>query len=100
MSSSWLSLHAFDIVPEGNPFDVEDRDAGPERAVRQHETRDILGRSDEVALAAEACLEFLAEALEQVNVLGFLAGKLKQRAHAVVVAGKLRTGMIDHVRQE
>ena len=31
LSVKFLAVaHAFDIVPEGNPFDVEDRDAGPE----------------------------------------------------------------------
>src|SRR5918995_7128990 len=59
--------------------------------------RDLLGRADEVALAAEALVELFPESLEQVNVFGFLAGELKKSAHAVVIAGKLRTGMIDDV---
>src|SRR5688572_15706678 len=93
-------FNALDVVSQGDPFDVQNRYADAQRAVRQHVTRNLLGRADEVARAAEALVELLRKTLEQVNVLGFLAGKLKKGAHAVVVAGKVRTGMIDDVRKD
>ena len=34
-----------------------------------------------------------------MDMLGFLPGKLEQRAHPVIVAGKLRPGVINHVGQ-
>jgi hypothetical protein len=34
-----------------------------------------------------------------VNVLGFFAGKLQERAHAVIVSGKLWPHMVNDVRQ-
>ena len=49
---------------------------------------------------AEAALELLAEALEQLDVLGLFAGELQQRAHAVVVRLKLRPGMVEHERED
>ena len=41
-----------------------------------NDCRNVLGRSNEVALAAEAGFELLTESLEQVNMLGLFSGKL------------------------
>ena len=81
--------HALDVMAHGDPLDVQDRHADPQRAVREHEPAHVFGRTDEVAMAAEAVLEFLAEALEEVDVLRLLAGELEQRAHPVVVPRSL-----------
>ncbi len=35
-----------------------------------------------------------------MNVLGFFAGELKQRPYSIIVAGKLRPGVVDDVRQD
>ncbi len=35
-----------------------------------------------------------------MNVLGFFTGELKQRPYSIIVAGKLRAGVVDDVRQD
>ena len=44
-----------------------------------------------------ARFEFLAEAFEKVNMLGFLAGKLQKRARPVIVARELWPSVVDDV---
>ena len=60
---------------------------------------DVLGRADERAGARKALLEVLAEGLEQMDMLGLLAGKLQQRAHPIIVAGEMGAGVFDDVRE-
>src|SRR5205085_7640113 len=43
--------------------------------------------------------EFLAEALEQLNVFGLFTRELQQRAHAIIVAPELRPRVVQHERQ-
>ena len=50
--------------------------------------------------AAEPALELLAEAPEELDVLGLLAGEPQQRAHPTVVGVQLRPGVIEHERQD
>jgi len=76
---------------------MQDRNADPERAVRQNKFLHVLSRSDKFAGAAEARFEFLAEAFEKVNMLGFLAGKLQKRARPVIVARELWPSVVDDV---
>src|SRR5262245_40998144 len=90
-------LHAFDVVPESHPLDVQDRNRDSQGTVRKHEPLHILCGTDKVALVAEACFEFLAEALEKVNVLRLLAGKLEQSTDLVVVSRELRPRVVNHV---
>jgi hypothetical protein len=49
---------------------------------------------------AETMLKRFTEALEDVDMFGLFAGELQQRAHAIVVALKLRAGVIQHERQD
>src|SRR5688572_14444707 len=77
--------HTFDIVPLRHPFDVQDRDRDTERFVCEDLLRDRRRRSDDLALRSEVRREFLAEYLEELDVLSFLACELKKRTHAVIV---------------
>src|SRR5690606_15869467 len=53
-------------------------------------------RPDDLAFDRETAGERRVEALEQMNVLGFLAREIEQRAHAIIVIVQLRPSMIEH----
>src|SRR5262245_21909485 len=86
-------LDALDIVPQGPPLDVENRQCNSQRAVREHKLCHIIRRADKFTVAAETVLEFFAKAFEEVNVFGFLAGESQQSPDPVVVARELRASM-------
>ena len=48
----------------------------------------------------EAIFKLLSKTFEELNVFGFFAGKLQQRAHAIIVAVQLRTSMVQDKRQD
>ena len=52
--------------------------ADRERIVAEHLGADRFGRADHLALDREAAHERCVEALEQMDVLGFLAGEVEQ----------------------
>ena len=68
--------------------------------VREHGAGDLLRRTDDLAAAAEPALELLAEALEELDVLGLLAGEAEQRAHPTGVGVQLRAGVIEDEGQD
>ena len=90
---------AFDVMPERDPLDMQDRNPDSQRTVGQDKSVDIFCRTDKVALAAETCFEFLPEALEKMNMLRLFAGELEQSTDTIVVARELRPCMVDHVRE-
>ena len=67
--------------------------------MRQYGAGNRFGWPNYRALGAEAVLKLLPEALEELDVFCFFAGKLKQRADALVIPLKLRPGMIQNERQ-
>src|SRR5215472_17443056 len=93
-------LHALDIVSQGHPLDVQNRERHSQSAVRENKLCYIIRWSNELTLAAETLLEFFAESFKEVNVFGFLAGESQQSPDPVVVAGKLRPSMIHHVGED
>jgi hypothetical protein len=84
----------------GHPFDHQDHQTDRERIVAEHLGADRLGRADHLALDREAALERVVEALEQMDVLGFLAGEVDQGAHAPVVAAQRGPRVIEQERQD
>lgn len=86
--------YALDIVSLGHPLDVENRERHSQRAVREHKPCHIIRGANEITLVAETLLEFFAEAFEEVNVLGFLAGKSEQGPDPVIISGELRSRVI------
>src|SRR5262245_54803599 len=92
-----IILNPFYVVPQSHPLDVQDRNPDSQRTVRKHEPLHILCGANKVALVAEASFEFLAEALENVNVLRLLAGKLERSTDLVAVSGELRPRVVNHV---
>ena len=69
-------LDAVEIVKLRHPLDVEDHQGDGERIVAEDLGGDRLGRADDRAFGLEALGEQPVELLEQVDVLGFLAGEL------------------------
>ena len=61
---------------------------------------DRVRRTDDLALDRKAADERLVEALEQMDVLGFLAGEVEHRPDPPVVVRQMRTRMIEHERQD
>ena len=57
------------------------------------------GRADDCAAHTGIALELFAELLEQVYVLCLFACELKEGAHAIIVALKLRPGVVEHERE-
>src|SRR3982751_6886170 len=78
----------------GHPFDHQDDQTDRERIVAKHFGADRFRRTDHPALDRKASHERLLEALEQMNVLGFLGSEIEDRADAPVVAEQLRARMI------
>src|SRR4029453_2741374 len=67
--------------------------------MRQNCFRYCLSRSNHVAIRSKSRFEILTKALEQLNMLGFLAGKFQQGAGAEIVRLKLWACMVQHERQ-
>ena len=67
---------------------------------REHLGADRFGRADHLAFDREAAHERGVEALEQMDVLGFLAGEVEDGADPPVVAEQLRPGMIEQERED
>ena len=74
--------------------------ADRERIVAEDLGADRFGRADHLAFDREAPLERRVEALEQMDVLGFLAGEVEQRADPPVVAAQRRPRMVDQERED
>ena len=74
----------------GHPLDHQDDQADRERVVAQHLGANRFRRTDQLALDREAADERGVEALEQMNVLGFLAREVEQGANPPVVAAQVR----------
>ena len=83
-----------------HPLDHQDDQRHRERIVAEHLGADRLGRADHLALDREAAHEGGVEALEQMDVLGFLAGEVEQGADAPVVLAQLATRMIEQERED
>ena len=66
----------------------------------QHFGADRFRRADHLALDREAADERRVEALEQMDVLGFLAGEVEDRADPPVVAAQVRPRMIEQERED
>lgn len=47
-------------------------------------------------MRAEACFELALKALEQLNVLGFFAGKLQESSHRIIITVHLPARVVDH----
>src|SRR5205085_12375102 len=94
-----IVLHTVDEVPLHHPLDVQRRQRNAERIVRENRAGNRLRRTDHGATTAESFFEFLAEALEQLNVFGLFTRELQQRAHAIIVAPELRPRVVQHERQ-
>ncbi len=75
-------------------------EADRERIVAKHFGADRLRRPDHLALDREAADEGRVEALEQMDVLGFLAREVEQRADAPVVVADQCRGVIEQERQD
>ena len=67
--------------------------------MRQDCAGNRLGWANHRTFGAKAFLELLPEALEELDVFRFFAGKLQQCADAVVVSLELLSRMIQHERQ-
>ena len=79
---------------------MEDQQRDRERLVGQHSLGHRLGRADDGAGRAEARLELLLEALEQVDVLGLLARELQEGAGPRVVRRQPRPGVVEQEGQD
>jgi hypothetical protein len=82
-----------------HPFDHQDHQADRERIMVENRGADVFGRPDHLALDGKAADERFVEALEQLDVLRFLAGEVEDRANAPVVAEQVRPRMVDDERQ-
>ena len=91
---------AAEVMLLGHPLDHQDDQADRERIVAEDLGADRFGRADHLALDREAADERCVEALEQMDVLGFLAGEVEQRADAPVVAAQLRPRMVEQERED
>ncbi|MCG3161789.1 MAG: hypothetical protein JMDDDDMK_03003 [Acidobacteria bacterium] len=91
---------AVQVMALRHPLDVQNRQRHGQRIVRQHGLSDGFRRADYSAFVAEAALKLFTEAFEEVDVFGLFARELQQRAHAIIVAMKLRAGVIQHERQD
>jgi len=60
---------------------------------------DRLRRTDHLAFNREAADKRLVEALEQLDVLCFLAGEVQDRPDPPVITKKMWTRMVDHERK-
>src|SRR5215510_3555478 len=95
-----IVLHGLDPVTLRHPLDVVRRQRHRERLVAEHRLRDRLGRSDLLARRAEALLEFLTEAPEEMDVLGLLRGELEKCPRRVGLAVELWPRVVEHERQD
>ncbi len=84
----------------GHPLDHQDDQPDRERVVAEHLRADRLGRADHLAFDREAADERFVEALEQMDVLGFLAGEIEQGADPPVVVAQHRPRMVDQERKD
>ena len=85
----------------GHPLDHQDDEADRERIVAEHLGADRFGRADHPAFDREAADEGGVEALEQMDVLGFLAGEVEERPHPpVVVVVQRGARVIDQERED
>ena len=62
--------------------------------------RDVRGGADDLARGCRTTLEDVAEALEEVDVLGLLAGELQQGPGAPVVVREVRPRMVEDERED
>lgn len=76
---------AVDVVTLRHPLDVQDDERDGQWVMGENGLGDLFGRPDDRAPGAEAALEILGEALEQLDVLGLFGGELQESARAVVV---------------
>ena len=74
--------------------------ADRERVVAKHFRADRLGRADNLAFHREAADERRVEALEQVDVLRFLAREVEQGTNAPIVVHQMRPRMVEQERQD
>src|SRR5688572_10017690 len=88
-------LDAAEVVLLRHPFDHQDDEADRERIVAEDLVTDCLGWSDHWNFDREASDESCVEALEQMDVLRFLAGEVEQRANTPVILEQVRTGMVE-----
>src|SRR5215471_20978048 len=95
-----IVLDAVHVMPLHHPLDVQGRQGNAERIMRQNFFGDSRGWSDHLTHGAKTCLEFAPEPLEQLDVLGFFARELQQRARAKVVRLKLLPRLVEHERQD
>lgn len=100
-----LVVHALHIaatlgeVALRHPLDMQDGQRDSQGMVRQHRTGDSLGWTDHITTDAKPVEKFFPEALEQLNVLGFLGGKFKQGACSIVIFRQRGARMVQHKRQ-